>query len=124
MPKVVTEALEAKYPQATYKMIEEVIKVKDGEEKLEYYEVLHAVTFDGDGNGVYRMQNGKDWVYPAEGFKEGGSVGRMAVQCLSPTTQVLSHAHGYVPVEKDYCDMNLLVERFGVELPPQLRRGL
>jgi Putative beta-lactamase-inhibitor-like, PepSY-like len=40
MPKVVTEALEAKYPQATYKMIEEVIKVKDGEEKLEYYEVL------------------------------------------------------------------------------------
>jgi hypothetical protein len=40
MPKVVMKALEAKYPQATYKMVEEVIKVKDGEEKLEYYEVL------------------------------------------------------------------------------------
>jgi len=85
---------------------------------------VHAVIFDGDGNGVYRMQNGKDWVYPAEGFKGGGSVGRMAVRCLSPTTQVLCHAHGYVPVEKDYCDMKLLAERFGVELPPQLRRGL
>ncbi len=40
MPKAVTEALAAKYPKATYKMIEEVIKVKDGKEKLEYYEVL------------------------------------------------------------------------------------
>ena len=40
MPKVVMKALETKYPQATYKLVEEVIKVKDGEEKLEYYEVL------------------------------------------------------------------------------------
>jgi hypothetical protein len=40
LPKAVTEALEAKYPKATYKMIEEVIEVKDGKEKLEGYEVL------------------------------------------------------------------------------------
>jgi lincosamide nucleotidyltransferase A/C/D/E len=85
---------------------------------------IHAVTFDRDGNGVYRMQNGQDWVYPVEGFIGRGIVGRMAVPCLSPTTQVLCHAHGYVPVEKDYCDMELLAERFGIDLPPQLRRGL
>jgi hypothetical protein len=47
----------------------------------------------------------------------------MSVRCLSPATQVLCHAHGYVPVEKDFCDMELLAERFGVELPPQLRRS-
>ena len=35
----VTKTLEDKYPKATYKMIEEVYKVKDKEEKLEYYEV-------------------------------------------------------------------------------------
>ena len=81
---------------------------------------VHAVTFDGDGNGVYRMQNGEDWIYPAEGFSGGGVVGRMSVRCLSPTTQVLCHAHGYVPVEKDFRDMELLKERFGVELPAQL----
>ena len=40
LPKAVSEALEKKYPKATYKMIEEVIKVKDGKENLEYYEVL------------------------------------------------------------------------------------
>lgn len=40
LPKAAAEALEKKYPKATYKMIEEVIKVKDGKENLEYYEVL------------------------------------------------------------------------------------
>jgi hypothetical protein len=55
-------------------------------------------------------------------FSGRGLVGRKAVWCLSPTTQVLGHAHGYVPVEKDFRDMELLAERFGVELPPRLRR--
>jgi lincosamide nucleotidyltransferase A/C/D/E len=83
---------------------------------------VHAVTFDGDGNGVYRMQNGEDWVYPAEAFSGGGRVGGAEIRCLSPTTQVLGHATGYVPVEKDFRDMERLAERFGVELAPQLRR--
>jgi lincosamide nucleotidyltransferase A/C/D/E len=85
---------------------------------------VHAVTFDNDGNGVYRMQNGEDWVYPAEGFDGRGVVGRMTVRCLSASTQVLCHAHGYVPAERDFCDMELLAQRFGVDLPPQLRRQL
>lgn len=83
---------------------------------------IHAVAFDRDGNGVYRMQNGEDWVYPAEGFEGRGLVGEMSVRCLSPETQVLCHAHGYVPIEKDFRDMELLRERFGVELPTQLLR--
>jgi lincosamide nucleotidyltransferase A/C/D/E len=85
---------------------------------------IHAVTFDDDGNGVYRMQNGEDWIYPAEGFGGQGIVGEMSVSCLSPATQVLCHAHGYVPSDKDFRDMELLAERFGVELPPQLRRSI
>jgi lincosamide nucleotidyltransferase A/C/D/E len=83
---------------------------------------VHAITFEDDGNGVYRMQNGQDWIFPAEGFSGRGLVGEMSVRCLSTATQVLCHAHGYVPVEKDFRDMELLTERFGVELPPQLRR--
>ena len=85
---------------------------------------IHAVTFDDDGNGVYRMQNGEDWIYPAEGFGGQGTIGEMSVRCLTPTAQVLCHAHGYVPTEKDFRDMELLAERFGVELPPQLRRSM
>jgi lincosamide nucleotidyltransferase A/C/D/E len=83
---------------------------------------VHAVTFDSTGNGVYRMQSGADWVYPAEGFCGCGVVGGTTVRCLSPAVQVLGHANGYVPVEKDFRDMELLAERFGVELPPQLSR--
>ena len=35
---------------------------------------VHAVTFDNSGNRVYRMENGRDWVYPAEGFGGRGVV--------------------------------------------------
>ncbi|MDY3558166.1 PepSY-like domain-containing protein [Gemmata sp. JC673] len=45
LPKAVTEALGAKYPKATLKTVEEVIKVKDGKEALDFYEVL-VVTAD------------------------------------------------------------------------------
>ena len=40
LPKAVSEALDQKYPKATFKTIEEVIKVRDGKEKLEYYELV------------------------------------------------------------------------------------
>jgi uncharacterized membrane protein YkoI len=46
LPKVITEALDSKYAKATLKMIEEVIKVKDGKEKLEYYEILLVTSDD------------------------------------------------------------------------------
>jgi uncharacterized membrane protein YkoI len=45
LPEKVTKALQAKYPKATYKTIEEVIKVDKKKEKLAYYEVL-LVTAD------------------------------------------------------------------------------
>ncbi len=83
---------------------------------------VHAVTFNDEGNGVYRMQNGEDWIYPAEGFGGRGLIGGMSVRCLSPMAQVMCHAHGYVPVENDFRDMKSLKKRFGVELPPQLLR--
>jgi lincosamide nucleotidyltransferase A/C/D/E len=84
---------------------------------------VHAVRFDTDGNGVYRMQNGEDWIFPAEGFDGRGIIGSLTVCCLSPTTQVLCHAHGYVPVEKDIRDMELLSQHFHLELPERLRRS-
>jgi hypothetical protein len=40
LPKAVSEALDKKYPKAAFKIVESVTKVKDGNEKLEYYEVL------------------------------------------------------------------------------------
>lgn len=39
LPKAVQAALDTKYPKATNKRTEEVIKVKDGKEILDFYEV-------------------------------------------------------------------------------------
>jgi lincosamide nucleotidyltransferase A/C/D/E len=85
---------------------------------------VHAVNFDDEGNGIYRMQNGEDWIYPAEGFGGQGEVDGIKVHCLSPTAQVLCHAHGYLPVEKDFRDMEFLQVQFGVELPSQLTKSI
>jgi lincosamide nucleotidyltransferase A/C/D/E len=82
---------------------------------------VHAVVFDGAGNGVYRMQNGADWLFPAGGFSGRGTIQGIPVRCLSPEAQVLCHADGYVPTEKDVRDMELLRARVGVELPAHLR---
>jgi lincosamide nucleotidyltransferase A/C/D/E len=82
---------------------------------------VHPVVFDeARGGGVYVMRNDDEWVYPAEGFSGRGLVAGRQVRCLSPAVQVLVHA-GYELEEKDYRELFLLHDRFGVELPPRIR---
>ncbi len=83
---------------------------------------VHAFTFDDRGNGVYRMSNGMDWVFEPEAFTGRGIVSGKPVACLSVMAQVLCHAQGYVPQEKDLHDMELLHQRFAIEIPTHLRR--
>jgi lincosamide nucleotidyltransferase A/C/D/E len=80
---------------------------------------VHPVRFDADGGGIYRMDEGGDWVYPAQGFTGRGSVAGHPVRCLSPEVQVLVHA-GYELGDKDFRELHLLRERFGVVLPEEL----
>ncbi|MFO0852448.1 MAG: PepSY-like domain-containing protein [Gemmataceae bacterium] len=40
LPTAVAATFEARYPKATYKIVESVTRVKDGKETLEYYEAL------------------------------------------------------------------------------------
>jgi lincosamide nucleotidyltransferase A/C/D/E len=80
----------------------------------------HPVSFDGDGNGLYVMDDGKTWPYPAEGFSGRGSVAGRPVRCLSAATQVIVHA-GYELTEKDFRELRLLHERFGVGVDPNVR---
>lgn len=81
---------------------------------------VHAVRFDKRGNGIYGMQNGKDWVYPAEGFAGRGKIGGFPVRCLSASVQMLCHT-GYELREKDVREMELLNQRFGVDYPEEHR---
>jgi lincosamide nucleotidyltransferase A/C/D/E len=86
---------------------------------------VHPVRFDDDRNGVYRMANGEDWVFPANGFAGKGRVGRRLVNCLSPDVQMLCHATGYQPGPTDFHDMGLLNARFGTPLvPPFVNRPM
>jgi len=50
---------------------------------------VHAVVFDRNGNGAYRMENGSDWIFPAGGFNWCGVVQGIDVRCLSQETQVV-----------------------------------
>jgi lincosamide nucleotidyltransferase A/C/D/E len=81
---------------------------------------VHPVEFDQAGNGIYIVESGKIWVYPAEGFSGKGSVGNYRVDCLSPSTQVLVH-DGYELGPKDFRELRQLHERFGVPLPEHVR---
>jgi lincosamide nucleotidyltransferase A/C/D/E len=80
---------------------------------------VHPITFDAEGGGVYLLREGGHWIYPAEGFTGTGSVAARTVRCLTPEVQVLVHA-GYELAEKDFRELYLLRERFGVELPEHL----
>jgi lincosamide nucleotidyltransferase A/C/D/E len=77
---------------------------------------VHPVRFDDTGGGVYRMEDGGDWIYPAAGFAGRGIIAGREVKCLTPDIQMLGHAGGYVPHETDFHDMRLLHERFGTAL--------
>jgi len=81
---------------------------------------VHAVRFDKKGNGVYQMKNGKDWIYPAEGFTGKGKVGNREVKCLTAKTQILCHA-GYKLAKKDYDEMKALHEQFRVDYPEEYK---
>ncbi len=77
---------------------------------------IHSVVFNERGDGVYRMRNGEDWVYPSSSFAGKGRVLDLRVRCLSPEVQVLCHT-GYELDEDDFRDMYALHERFGLGAP-------
>jgi lincosamide nucleotidyltransferase A/C/D/E len=80
---------------------------------------VHPVVMDeARGGGVYLMEDGREWVYPAGGFAGRGKVAGRDVRCLSAEVQVLVH-DGYELTEKDFRELHLLHERFGVDLPPE-----
>ena len=81
---------------------------------------VHPVRFDPDGGGVYLMDDGREWTYPAAGFAGRGHVRGRPVPCVTPEVQVLVH-DGYELADKDYRELRLLHERFGVDLPSKVR---
>lgn len=74
---------------------------------------VHPVEFAAAGDGIYRLEEGGNWAYPAAGFAGTGSVLGRDVRCFTPEVQVLCHA-GYELGETDLHDLAALRERFRV----------
>jgi len=78
---------------------------------------VHPVTWDEQGNGIYRMENGEDWCYLAAGFTGRGVILGQTVKCLTPEVAMLCRTD-YEWAQKDFADTAALHDRFGVDYPP------
>jgi lincosamide nucleotidyltransferase A/C/D/E len=84
---------------------------------------VHPVRFDDEGNGIYRMESGDDWVFPASGFAGTGRLAGHDVRCLTADVQMVNHSTGYEPSETDFHDMRRLNAQFGTRLLPPFDGG-
>jgi len=84
---------------------------------------FHTVTFDAEGGGIQRLQSGRSYRYPPNGFRGRGIIAGRAISCLTPEVQIECHL-GYEPDETDIRDVRLLCETFGIRLPPPYQRTL
>jgi lincosamide nucleotidyltransferase A/C/D/E len=81
---------------------------------------VHPVAFNDSGDGVYRLEDGGDWVYPAAGFEGTGSILGRRVRCLTPEVQLFCHS-GYEPHRTSFDDVHTLCERFSLPVPDEYR---
>ena len=78
---------------------------------------LHPASFTRNGNGVYRMENGEDWIFPAAGFAGVGRILGREVPCLTPEVVLVNHTTGYKLDAEHERDVQALSERYGLGLP-------
>src|SRR4051794_3790662 len=78
---------------------------------------VHAVALRSDGFGVYRMEDGTDWVYEPGAFGGTGTVLGRQLPCLTPETMMLEHATGYELDDVHRADVAALAKAFGLAVP-------
>jgi lincosamide nucleotidyltransferase A/C/D/E len=74
---------------------------------------VHPVCFNADGEAVYKMASGEDWVYLPGALSGTGTIFGRKVQCQTPETQMLAHSTGYALDAAHRADVAALSERFG-----------
>lgn len=78
---------------------------------------VHPAAMQPSGDGVYRMENGENWVFPAAGFRGTGRIHGHEVPCLAPEVVLVNHTTGYELDEEHERDVSALSERYGLPLP-------
>ncbi len=78
---------------------------------------VHPVTFQPGGDAVYRMEDGRDWVYPAGSLSGRGTIAGRPVKCLAPDIALMCHSQGYALDAEHRRDVEALCEHFRLRLP-------
>ncbi len=78
---------------------------------------VHPFARTPSGDGVYRLEDGGDWIYPAAGFAGAGRIAGRAVPCLTPEVVLVNHSTGYVLDAAHRRDVEALAERYGLPVP-------
>lgn len=76
---------------------------------------VHAFTFGEDGHIVESDE------YPEGSLSGTGTIGGIEVRCVAPEHLIAFHLR-HEPREKDYQDVVLLCEKFGIECPREYER--
>ncbi|MCY4623488.1 MAG: amino acid transporter [Chloroflexi bacterium] len=89
---------------------------------------FHPVRFGSDGSAAQPSIRGGEWVFSGRGLRGIGSINGRSVRCLTPDEQAVRATdqpgeEGYEPDETDRKDMQLLRERFGIQLPYPFDNG-
>ncbi|MDX6524165.1 MAG: lincosamide nucleotidyltransferase [Gaiellales bacterium] len=79
---------------------------------------VHPVRFTAAGDGLYTMDSGEDWLFPAHGFAGSGEILGQTVRCLSADVMMVCHTTGYALDEVHQADVVALSERCGIPVPP------
>ena len=110
------ETIRQKLGQRGFKVSEDELPTRLAMEDINGRVIdFHTVTFDKEGGGIQKLQNGRAYRYPPEGFAGIGEVGGQKAKCL--TAEVLAECHyGYQPDDKDRHNMQVLNQYFGIEL--------
>jgi len=78
---------------------------------------VHPATFAANGDGIYRMENGGDWIFPAAGFRGTGHILGREVPCLTPEVVLVNHSTGYELDAEHERDIMALSRHYGLPLP-------
>lgn len=79
---------------------------------------VHPVRFTAAGDGLYMMDSGEDWTFPADGFAGTGEILGQTVRCLSADVMMVCHATGYALDEVHQADVAALSDSCGIPVPP------
>jgi lincosamide nucleotidyltransferase A/C/D/E len=78
---------------------------------------VHPVRFTASGDGLYRMDDDEEWIFPAGSLGGTGDIAGRRFRCMTPDYAIVSHTTGYDLDAAHRADVAALGERFGIPVP-------